>query len=319
MITPINSLMNMEMALYGGASSMSAPSFYNGYMGGYSNNSYNSYNSLYNNYYNPAFMGGYNYGQGYDTTTFGQGIPQGYANAASGQQQNQDTIFAGLNKKQVGALVQNYADGLNPAQTFMGAAAGGALSGALMMNPRILAHPWNAATSFADVKEMFKDVKTEGSAMNKLWKENHNVMEEAYAQMQRATARSKSKLGIFRQRYTDAEFKQVKDIMDKALKTGNVDEIAKATETLRHANSCNNGWFFKGWNKVKGLFGKENLPTVASRLKDTKHIAEATAETLGYNKMTWGKAFKKSGGKMGMAFGLIEILLNLANGISISV
>ena len=307
MIPPIQSLMNMEMALYGGyGSSMTAPSFYNGYMGGYSNN------HQLNNYpisNNPTFMGGYNYGQGYDATSFGQNIPQGYSNQG-GEQQSQGTIFGALNQQQGQAIVDFYAKNLEPTQSFASAAIGGTLMGAAMCNPRSIFHPINFVKGRKDVAAMFKDVKTEGSVLNKLWKENSVVMEEAYAQMHRAASRNNSKIGMFRKRYTTAEYNQLKDIMEKALKTGNVDEIAKATATLEHAY-CNNGWFFRGWNKIKGIFGKSDLQSVSKRLGQTNEIAEATTKLLSNNKMTIGKAFQKTGGKVGLAFGLIEILLNM--------
>ena len=56
------------------------------------------------------------------------------------------------------------------------------------------------------VAAMFKDVKTEGSVLNKLWKENSVVMEEAYAQAHRTRSRSYKKLGLFRARYTDEQY-----------------------------------------------------------------------------------------------------------------
>ena len=310
MINPINSLMNMEMALYGGSGlSTTAPSFYNNYMGGSFGNSYQNaygyYNNAVNYNNNLAFRGN----QGYDATSFGQNIPQGYSNQGGGQQ-SQGTIFGALNQKQGEAIVDFYAKNLEPTQSFANAAISGTLMGAAMCNPRSVFHPINFVTSVGEVKEMFKDVKKEGTVLNKLWKENKVVMEEAYAQMHRATSRSKSKIGMFRKRYSAKEYQQLKGIMDSALKTGNIDEIAKATATLEHAY-CNNGWFFRGWNKVKSLFGKSNLATVEKGLAKTDEIAKRTTELLSHNKMTIPKAFKKAGGWVGIAFGAIEILLNL--------
>ena len=132
----------------------------------------------------------------------------------SGETQEISTIGAtrfrtdlkrGLTDEQVNALTDYYAKNLDPSESFASAAIMGTAFGTIMANPRTLVHPWNSLTSFGDVKEMFKGVKENGSAMNKLWKENNVVMEEAYSQMQRAKARSKWKIGAFRKRYTKDE------------------------------------------------------------------------------------------------------------------
>ena len=325
MTAPIQSLMNMEMALYGGmGSDCNVPSFSNNYMG---NSSWNSFGS-YPNYFMP------NYGN----VSFGQQIPYGYAN---GTQQNVPTT-QGLDKKSVEALGNFYADNMDPSQSLFNAVVVGGVSGALMMNPRVIAHPINTYKAFGDVKKMFGDAKVPGTKMHELWSKNNVLMEEAYSQMHRTAARAQSKLGAIRGSYTSEQYKQLKGIMEQAIKSGKPEEIAKATETLRHAQ-VNNGWLAtparKGWHKVSGFlakvpviggfFGKGNAPVFdpITASKNTKVISENAKTLLEYNKMS-GKgitkglakgaskgtlkiAFKKAGGKLGLLFAGFEILTNL--------
>lgn len=292
MVSSINSLMNMEMQLYGGLGSNSAaPSYFNGYRA-------QSNNAI----YSPSF-----YGYGNNGTIFGQNIPQQYKTETSNSSVPAGTPFKGLTDEQVNALTDYYAKNLDPSESFASAAIMGTAFGTIMANPRTLVHPWNSLTSFGDVKEMFKGVKENGSAMNKLWKENNVVMEEAYSQMQRAKARSKWKIGAFRKRYTKDEYNQLKKIMQEALDSKDINKIAESTESLRHAYSSN--------GFIPGLFDKicgKKSSTVASRLADTATITNNAKTLMGYNKMTLGNAFKKAGGKVGLVFGLLEIAMNIS-------
>lgn len=297
MVSPISSLANMEMQLYGGFGTHSAaPSYLNGY-------NYSSSNSLFSN--NPSFMGNNDYQNYYNNPNmnFGQQIPAQYTNQ---NQVGTNTAFNGLSKDQVNAITDYYAKNLEPSESLSGAITSGVAFGALMMNPRIIAHPWNSLTSFSDVNEIFKGARKEGSAINKLWKENSYIMEEAYAETQRLTARYKSKLGLFRKRYSDTEYKQLKEIMEKAVKTGDMNKIAEATETLKHAY-VNNGHIPNLWNKIRG----KETATVAARIKDSKTIANNVKELFSYSNMDLKKAFKKTGGWIGLAFGALEIIMNL--------
>ena len=299
MISPISSLANMEMALYGGLGSGTAvPSYSNGYK--LSNN-----NSIFS--YNPSFMGnvgGYNYG--YNNMNFGQQLPSQYSNFSASTGAPAGTPFQGLSKDQVNAITDYYAKNLEPSESLSGAVISGTAMGALMLNPRVIAHPWNTLTSFSDVNNIFKGARKEGSAINKLWNENSYIMEEAYAETQRLTARRKWKIGAFRKRYTETEYKQLKEIMEKAVKSGDMNKIAEATETLKHAY-VNNGFLPDLWNKIRG----KETPTVMARVKDSKVIANNVKELFSYSKMDLKKAFKKTGGWIGVAFGAIEILMNL--------
>jgi hypothetical protein len=113
-----------------------------------------------------------------------------------------------------------------------------------------------------------------------------------------------SKLGWFRKQYTPEEYKQLKGIMDKALKSGDIDEIAKATETLRHAQSSN-GHIPGFIDKLRG----KTSSTVATRLADTTTIANNTSKLLSEAKgMTYTQAWNRVGGKWGLAFGAIDLI-----------
>lgn len=310
MVAPIQSLMNMEMALYGGVgTNTNAPSYANGYAGGSSyyndlNSSLFNYNNLSSTASNPAFTAyGYGYGNGYGNS-FGQNIPSQYMSQTQSQPQNAGA-FSGLSNDQVKTITDYYAKNLEPSESLSNALIMGTVMGGMMLNPRVIAHPINTLTSFKDVKNIFKDVRVDGSKLNKLWRENSYIMEEAYAETQRLTARSKWKIGAFRKRYTEAEYKQLLGIMDDAVKKGNIDEIAKATETLKHAY-VNNGFMPRLWDKIRG----KDTVTVASRIADTATIDTNVKQLKSFSKMDFKKAFEKTGGKMGLAFGALEIFMN---------
>lgn len=309
MVAPIQSLMNMEMALYGGmGTDCNVPSFYNNYMG---NSQWNSPMASYPNYFMP------NYGN----VSFGQQIPYGYAN---GTQQNVPAA-QGLNQSQINALGDFYAQNMDPSQSLFNAVIVGGVSAALMQNPRVLVHPINTVKAFGDVKGMFADVTKEGTKLHELWKNNNVVMEEAYSQMHRAAARADKngwKAGLFRKKYTADEYKILKETMEEALKKGNIDDIAKATETLRHAYVTNGhiaAPVKKGWSKVSGFLkkvpviggffnDKAPLLTVKDALAQTDVISANKKTLMSYNKMSLKGAFKKTGGWFGLAFGALELL-----------
>ena len=227
----------MEYQLYGGRS-LALNSNVPNYMNNYTMPMMNSYGAY--NYYNPAMQG---YGYNASPMNFGQNIPTNYTSAATNianasnnaqapqvQQGASDSIFKGLNQQETQALKNCYIKGQEPSEGFMGAAFGGVTMG-LMNNPRYLAHPINTIKGSYRMRDMFAAVKDPTSNLHKLWTDpkTNNVIREAYFQMNKASSRAAGwKFGLFRKRYTEAEFNALKDIMDKALKSGNVDEIAKA-------------------------------------------------------------------------------------------
>lgn len=353
MLSPL-SLMNMEMQLYGGMGMNStAPSCMNNYMGdsallksmagqgvSFKGNNFQNYGAQYQNYlsnYNPqqsSNSSGVNYAQYGENsaqnpqTSFGQTIPQGYAAYTQGggvpdeyvsseTQQASALPFQALSKQEVAAMEDFYAKNLEPSQSLTAAVTSGVAFGALMMNPRVLAHPWNFLTTTfnpnSKVNQLFAEARKSGTALHEAWKQNSVIMEEAYSQMHRAEARSKWKFGAFRKRYTAAEIEKLEGIMKKALTPGadgkiDINKVARATEELRHAYTSN-GWLMFGKNGTV----ESQLAGVAEKgTANAKAVRDNTAKLLKYrnSNMTFSQAFQKSGGKMGAAFGAIEILMN---------
>ena len=321
MITPINGLQNMEMMLYGGSTAFNgAPSMHNNYCAQpvqqtnpfYGN--YAGYPQTYANY-------GYQYPQTQQSVQQAAQLPQTYANWGSQSIPQQATTFNGLTQKETQAITDFYAKNLEPSESFKSALFMGGIFGAMTVNPRSIVHPWNfvkasvwkdKTTGVNELKEMFKGVKDPKDPLHKLWKEHSHIMEEAYAQTHRARSRSYKKLGLFRARYTDVQYKKLMQEMQKALATGNIDEIAKATEALRYAY-CRNGKIFQGidWVRTKIFRQPSKLQDPLEMLKNTAEIDKNAATLIGRKNMTFGKAFEKAGGKLGLAFGAIEILMNM--------
>lgn len=289
----ISSLDNMSMQLYG------TP-----YMSTYQNQSVvNPYamNYAYPQYqaYANQGMNGSIYGNGYTQNT-GYDVYTGSAQQTTGAQPATETAFqGGLTQAESKALVKTYQEGLEPVEKL---ALGGMASTALMQNPRIIAHPINTLKTFfnggGDTNKMFEGLKD-----SKLWKDHAYVMEEAFSQMNRTEARSMSKLGLFRSQYSAEDYKKLSGMMESALKSGNVDEIAKATETLRHAQ-VNNGKLPSLLNKIRG----KEADTVASRMADTAQIAENTSGLLNCKDMTFSQAWNRAGGTFGLMFGGLELV-----------
>ncbi len=333
MVTPISALANMEMALYGGfGPNSAAPSYLNGYRGGNNYSSYGGYNNYTNAYNNYNSMGlAYN-------PTFGQKLPQNYSSAAQQiqqgqqtQQGQQDTVFQGLTQEEQKALENDYKRSLAPSEGLLGAAAWQAPF-AILMNPRLVAHPYNSIKTIKSVEEAFADVKKAGTDLNKLWvkPENSNILREAYLQMHKAEARCMSKWGLIRRSYAKTgdvdAIKGVVNELKSALKNGDIEAIKKHTATLQHAYSSNGGSIPRGWNWLKDCFNKisgnnsvSKAMTVAEKLNDTKGInekIEALGKTAEFGKP--GKAgfkaiFKHHGGglKAGLAFAAIEVIMSL--------
>lgn len=316
MISPVNSLANMELMLYGGlGTGANVPSYLNGY-------NMADTNSVFN--YSPSFYG-YNqtYPQ-YNQGTFGQQIPYGYGYAQNPQTQEQNQQqalpFQGLSKTEQQALVDCYAKGLEPSESLTGAAVGGAVFGALM-NPRLLAHPYNFVKGIKDPKAMFAEVKKDGTWLKTQWlnKDTNYVLRDAYAEMHKAASRHQSKIGLFRRKYSDAQYRRVKNIMQEALDSKDLTKIREATEKLKYINKAN-GPLSRFWNWGKGIFGFEKQEmNILKRIGEvhgagatkateiTAKAAEVAAEKGG---MTLKKAFKNGGGvKGGIFFLAIEGLM----------
>ncbi len=293
MTLPISSLANMEFTLYGGASgNMNCPSYINGYRAG----------SL-SSYYNPYM---------YSMANQNSWRPNQALNINQGISQNSNSNTTATKGSNIDILTDYYAKNLEPSESLASAVIMGGVFGALMMNPRYIAHPINSFKGLKDVKEMFKSVKVDGSDLNKLWKENPTVMQDAYFRMHKAASRANSKIGLFIKRYTDAEYKELKKIMQEALDSKDIQKIAEASKKLDNAY-ISNGYVAKGISKIKGALGFDSkMATVAEKIADNKGIKEGAEALIKKNGMSYLSRFKHSlGGKMAILFAGIEMLMNI--------
>jgi len=309
MISPISSLANMEMALYGGLGmNATAPSYLNSYRGSFNDSIFNKTPYSYGNY-------GF-YGNSYNPT-FGQQVTNSYKTET--QQTNLPT--KGLTEKEQEALINYYAKGLTPSESLLACASTNALFSATM-HPRLLAHPINTISTLNKVDKMFRPIKDTNSALNKLWtnKETNNLVREAYFQMHKAAARCEKKLGWFRRSYrTNPEnLKAIEGLMKEmevALSHGNESKIREITAKLQHSY-VNDGWINRGWNGVKNFItgGDSKVATVTEKLHDSKGIAEKVNK-LQKTTLTFKDALKQGGGVKGGGFFMgIEFLMAIFDG-----
>ena len=302
MVSPINSLANMEYMLYGGASGVNpnCPSFSNGYMA--NNTSWNyqtpfGYNnqSIWNNQYNQ------NYGLG----------NVGGASTTSDAQQASQTGF-GASSRDIDTLGKYYLKGMEPSESLLGAAGGGAAF-ALVNNTRFIAHPFASLSSLGAVEKMFAGVKDKKSALGKLWNnpETNAVVRDAYHKMHKLEGASKWRFApLFKKRLDKTIYDALKKEMETALKTGNKEQIAKATEKIRVATGSKTGVIPQAW---RSLIGKTN-PDIAKMTTDTavksavdKKLAEKAV--TGYGEAI-KKGFKSQGIKGGGFFAAMEFLMD---------
>lgn len=302
MVSPINSLANMEYMLYGGASGVNpnCPSFSNGYMA--NNTSWNyqtpfGYNnqSIWNNQY------GQNYGLG----------NVGGASTTSDAQQASQTGF-GASSRDIDTLGKYYLKGMEPSESLLGAAGGGAAF-ALVNNTRFIAHPFASLSSLGAVEKMFAGVKDKKSDLGKLWNnpETNAVVRDAYHKMHKLEGASKWRFApLFKKRLDKTTYDALKKEMETALKSGKKEQIAKATEKIRVATSSKTGVIPQAW---RSLIGKTN-PDIAKMTTDTavksavdKKLAEKAV--TGYGEAI-KKGFKSQGIKGGGFFAAMEFLMD---------
>ncbi len=302
MVSPINSLANMEYMLYGGASGVNpnCPSFSNGYMA--NNTSWNyqtpfGYNnqSIWNNQYDQ------NYGLG----------NVGGASTTSDAQQASQTGF-GASSRDIDTLGKYYLKGMEPSESLLGAAGGGAAF-ALVNNTRFIAHPFASLSSLGAVEKMFAGVKDKKSDLGKLWNnpETNAVVRDAYHKMHKLEGASKWRFApLFKKRLDKTTYDALKKEMETALKSGNKEQIAKVTEKIRVATSSKTGVIPQAW---RSLIGKTN-PDIAKMTTDTavksavdKKLAEKAV--TGYGEAI-KKGFKSQGIKGGGFFAAMEFLMD---------
>lgn len=300
MVAPISALANMEYALYGGLGMNSAvPNYLNGYR-----DSINMYDSLANSY---AYMNPWMYNNSAYDVNSAMYAPNGNIfNPNVATQNSTNTQNSAANEADINKLSEYYANNLDEKQSLGGAIMGMGVAGAVISNPRMIAHPINTVrATFFDkgVKEMFKDVRKDGSMMNRLWKENHIVMEDAYFRMNKLEARNHWKIGLFRKRYTPEEYNKLKTIMQDALNTGDINKVAEASAKLEQAY-VNNGGFYRLLDKL----GIRKIKTVESAVKDNKAVAEGAKKLIEGKNVTFTKALKKSGAWGAVLFAGLELL-----------
>lgn len=301
MVASINSLANMEYMLYGGTlgANMNCPSMANGYRAGV---------NFYGNYYNPYYAQAYN--QNY-SNNYNNSIYDAYTPSANTQASGQ--LGFGASKSDLDVLGRYYMKGLNPSESLGGAALGGAAFG-MMTNLRFFAHPWNSLSTIGKVEKTFADVKKEGTKLYELWRnpETHKIMTDAYARMHKLEGAAKSRLGMFKSQLDKGVYDSLKAEMESALRSGDKNKIATATEKIRVATDAKTGRLANGWKKLWG--GK---PTNVSELvKDKtaikaaveKNVAEKGAKTLSEQ---FKHSLKGQGGIGGALMFGVEYLMDM--------
>ena len=302
MVSPINSLANMEYMLYGGASGVNpnCPSFSNGYMA--NNNSWN-YQTPYG--YNNQSIWNNQYGQNYGLGNLGG------ASTTSDSQQASQTGF-GASARDMDTLGKYYLKGMEPSESLLGAAGGGAAF-ALVNNTRFIAHPFASLSSLNTVEKMFAGVKDKKSALGKLWSnpETNSLVRDAYHKMHKLEGASKWRFApLFKKRLDKTTYDALKKEMETALKSGNKEQIAKVTEKIRVATGAKTGILPELWRQFRG----KKTPDIAKMTTDSavksavdKKLAEKAA--TGYGEAI-KKGFKSQGIKGGVFFAAMEFLMD---------
>lgn len=329
MVSPINSLTNMEYMLYGGASGVNpnCPSFSNGYMA-----NRNSWNYQMPFGYNNQSIWNNQYGQNYDYGNVG-----GASATTSNTQQASQTGF-GASARDMDTLGKYYLKGMEPSESLLGAAGGGAAF-ALVNNMRLITHPFASLSSVASVEKMFADVKKDGSALNKLWSnpETSGLMRDAYHKMHKLEGASKWRFApLFKARLDEKVYNSLKAEMEEALRLGDKQKIAETVEKIRYATGAKTGAIPRFWNSLKYQFGfkpselysgKEktitkdsvmnalNKKVSKSNYADQQKFADLAKKNLtekaatGYGEAI-EKGFKSQGIKGGAFFAAMEFLMD---------
>ena len=319
-IPSINSLANMEYMLYGGISGnrTDCPSMYNSYntaqMSNYAQNPYSVFG------YNPAFAS--NYGNSiYDSYSPSyQGVNQGVgAQGASSQQ------TFGASQQDIDTLINYHLKSVTPSESLLGAAVGGAAFG-VMNNPRVVFHPWNSIKATIATDKMFASAKEEGSKLYELWRneKTSGILQEAYARTNKLEALNPElwKAGLFRKSLPEKEYNRLKKLMETALKSGNTETIAKATEEIKRATNAFTGYIPRGLRKI-GL--QKQMQWLRNKINPNQYrnFDEVVKENLKANekmicketgKISLGKSLSKSCGLgNGLLFAGLEFVTSWGN------
>ena len=310
-IPAVNQLANMEYMLYGGKSglSMNCPSYINGYAP--TNNM-----MQYANYYNPSFRG---YAQ---NSLYAQNDATRVDNSKYSMQASNTNVdwsnpqFRGLSDD-LNVIGDYYVQNSAPSESFLGAAVGGAAFG-LMNNPRLIAHPWNAATATPAVEKMFAEIKKDGTFLNKLWTNKtmeggYELLSEAYARTHKLESLNKSKLGLFRKRIDETTYNTLKKAMEDALRSGDPKKIALATENIKKATNAFTGYIPQGLRKIglQGALTKVRKFINPSQYQAASEVAAKNLTEAGVKTSTLGNALKHSCGiGNGLFFAGMELLFD---------
>ena len=324
----INSLANMEYMLYGGISGANTkcPSFANGYTtADFSKlNPYAQLGNPYFNYgsYNPVFSG--LYGQP-------NSIYSGYNNLAPQTQntaQTQQNVGFGASQTDIDTLANYYGKKMEPSESLMGAAFGGAAFG-LVNNLRLVAHPINSATALMKTEKIFKDagMNNPKSNLNKLFnnEETTRIAQDAYGQVHKLNGATCRKLGALKQKIdpNGSLYKSLKAELEAALKSGDKEAVAKVTEKIRIVTSQKTGWLANGLRKLVGkeAITAENLDKILQeKIGDgtwkaayEKTLAEKTIKDVSLKGKFLNNLKKGGGVKGGLLFMGIEFLTSFGN------
>ena len=311
MVSPINSLMNMEYMLYGGASGVNpnCPSFSNGYM---ANNTAWNYQTPFG-YNNQSIWNNPNqwYNQTSQQTAQQPAQASGSAVDAFTPQAQQQTGF-GASQQDLDTLGKYYLKGLNPSESLLGAAGGGAAF-ALVNNMRFIAHPFASLSSLGATEKIFASVKDKKSALGKLWSnpETNGLVRDSYHKMHKLEGASKWRFApLFKKRLDKTTYDVLKKEMETALKSGNKVQIAKATEKIRVATGAKTGVIPQVWRNIRG----NAAPNIAKMTTD-KAVKAAVDKKLAEKAVTgYGEAikkgFKSQGVKGGAFFAAMEFIMD---------
>lgn len=279
MVRPIQSLANMEYALYGGMNTNTlAPSLMNGYKADLS--------SLYQDPYS-QYMYPY-YGNYYPTYTNTQQNKQNIGNSTI-QNNTTQTVTDNQTKKDINTLADYYKD-TNFVEEGFGGALLGTIPFTLMENPQTFRHPFNAHNAMRRTDGFFNSIR----GLENLWKNEAKTMQGAYSQLYRVNRNALSKWPVLSKWFVgtmpEADRKYLSDLMKRALESKDPNKIRIATEQLRAASSMN-GRIPRAFKWIKGKItgGATHLKSPAELAKEalaSGSAQKAAAET--------GKSFWKS-------------------------
>ncbi len=267
-------------------------------------------------------MGGFgSYGYGGFTPSWGSYGFSGYtsnSNSSAGKSSqtpniNASTNFQGLTKNEE-KLITDYSTKKQECVEHLGPSlAFGTGLGVGLSNTDKIKHPISAVQCAFKKDSMVNMVFNKNVCKGDLWKNQAGLMQEAYAELYRAEIRHQKWAwqGLLKRGFTDDEILKLSAKLEKAIASGQSDEVIKAVAELKAANSIKGGHLPSFWSRIKGWFGG-NKPTVTSIddvMNNTKLIDSniKTVQTM-TNVGTYKGALKSSlGGKMGWISALVSI------------